>query len=109
MLETKIGEFEEVVLLLVGILGDNAYAMRIAEEFERQISRSVSIGAVHSSLNRLCKKGFLTSEMKEGTALRGGRRKRVYAITAEGQHALKQSKDLRVGLWQQYPALASDQ
>ena len=75
MRETKLGEFEEVILLLVGILGEDAYAFKIAEEFESQTERAVAIGAVHSTLSRLGEKGFLTSEMGGATAERGGRRK----------------------------------
>lgn len=106
MKETKLGEFEEVLLLLVGILGDEAYAFKIAEEFETQTGRSASIGSVHSTLSRLSDKGFLKSEMGEPTAERGGRRKRVYEITAYGERVLKASRDFKVSLWNQYPGFA---
>ncbi len=106
MKETRLGEFEEVILLLVGILGDEAYAFKLAEEFEGQTKRPVSIGAVHSTLSRLEDKGFLTSEMGEGSATRGGRRKRIYSITAIGERTLQEAKDLRVSLWSQYPLLS---
>ena len=106
MIETRLGEFEEVILLLVGILGEDAYAFKIAEEFESQTARAVSIGAVHSTLTRLNEKGFLTSEMGESTTERGGRRKRIYTITAYGERALKTSMDFRVSLWRQFPAFA---
>ena len=109
MKETKLGEFEEVIMLLVGILGDEeAYALRISEEFKSQTGRSVSIGAVHSTLSRLEDKGFLQSEMGKATAERGGRRKRLYSITAYGQRVLRESRDFRMNLWQQYPTLALD-
>ena len=108
MKETKLGEFEEVILLLVGILGENAYAFKIAEEFEQQTSRSVSIGAVHSSLSRMADKGFLTSSMGEPTASRGGRRKRIYEITAYGERVLRDARDLRLALWQQFPGFSLD-
>lgn len=108
MKETRLGDFEEVILLLVGILGEQAYALNIAEEFESQTERSVSIGAVHSTLSRLEEKGFLTSEMGESTAERGGRRKRIYTITAYGRRALEISRDFKVSLWKQYPAFAPD-
>lgn len=108
MKETKLGEFEEVVLLLVGILGDQAYAFKIAEEFEQQTGRSVSIGAVHSSLSRMADKGFLTSSMGEPTASRGGRRKRIYEITAYGEQVLRDARDLRMSLWQQFPGFSLD-
>jgi PadR family transcriptional regulator, regulatory protein PadR len=109
MIETRLGEFEEVLLLLVGILGDDdAYAFRIADEFESQTGRAVSIGAVHSTLDRLENKGFLKSAMGNATAERGGRRKRIFTITALGKKVLKASRDFKIALWQQYPALASD-
>lgn len=107
MKETRLGEFEEVILLLVGILGEEAYAFRLAEEFELQTSRSTSIGAVHSSLTRLEDKGFLKSEMGKSTAARGGRRKRIYTITAYGKRVLQEARDFRMSLWNQYPELAN--
>lgn len=108
MKETGLGDFEEVILLLVGILKEEAYAFKIAEEFESQTKRSVSIGAVHSTLSRLTDKGFLTSEMARGSKERGGRRKRVYEITASGQTALEASREFKMSLWNQFPAFASD-
>ena len=105
MKETRLGDFEETILLLVGILGNEAYAFKLAEEFETQTQRSVSIGAVHSTLSRLEDKGFLTSKMGQATAVRGGRRKRIYTITAYGQRALVVSRDFKMSLWRQYPSL----
>jgi PadR family transcriptional regulator PadR len=106
MKETRLGEFEEVILLLVGILGEDAYAFRVAEEFQRQTGRAVSIGATHSTLTRLEAKGFLDSGMGAATRERGGRRKRIYTITAIGKRALASSRDFRLSLWKQYPAFA---
>ncbi|MEO9869832.1 PadR family transcriptional regulator [Ekhidna sp.] len=106
MKESKLGDFEETILLLVGILGDQAYAFKIAEEFETQTKRPVSIGAVHSTLSRIEEKGFLTSKMGESSAERGGRRKRIYTITATGQRALEISRELKMTLWNQFPAFA---
>ncbi|MDX2248403.1 MAG: PadR family transcriptional regulator [Bacteroidia bacterium] len=108
MKETRLGDFEETILLLVGILGEEAYAFKIAEEFESQTERPVSIGAVHSTLSRLGDKGFLKSEMSSSTAERGGRRKRIYTITASGQSALAASRDFKLSLWKQYPDFAAD-
>lgn len=107
MKETRLGEFEEVLLLLVGILAEEAYAFKIAEEFESQTKRAVSIGAVHSTLNRLSEKGFLTSEMGNSSPERGGRRKRIYTITASGRSVLSEARDFRVSLWDQYPGFAN--
>ena len=107
MKETRLGDFEEVILLLVGILGEEAYAFRIAGEFEIQTKRSVSIGAVHSTLTRLENKDFLTSEMGKATAERGGRRKRIYTLTAYGRRVLANARDFKVSLWKQYPDFAT--
>jgi PadR family transcriptional regulator, regulatory protein PadR len=107
MKETRLGEFEEVILLLVGILGEEAYSFKVAEEFKAQTTRSVSIGAVHSTLNRLEDKGFLTSKMGKATAERGGRRKRIYTITAYGKRILATARDFKMALWDQYPAFAN--
>ncbi len=63
MKETKLGDFEETLLLIVGILDEEAYAFNIAKEFKEQLDRIVSIGSVHSTLSRLGDKGFLTSKM----------------------------------------------
>jgi PadR family transcriptional regulator PadR len=108
MKETGLGEFEEVILLIAGILGEDAYALRIADEFTSQTTRNVSIGAVHSTLTRLEEKGFLKSGMGKATAERGGRRKRIYTITAFGKRALEASREFRMSLWNQYPAFAND-
>ncbi len=106
MKETRLGDFEEVILLLVGILGEDAYAFKIAEEFESQTGRAASIGSVHSTMDRLSKKGFLTSEMGQPSSNRGGRRKRIYKITASGQKVLRKSKEFKVSLWNQFPGLS---
>ena len=108
MKETRLGEFEEVILLLVGILEKEAYAFKIADEFESQTKRSVSIGAVHSTLSRLEDKGFLSSEMGESSATRGGRRKRIYTITALGARVLQEAREFKLALWNQYPPFALD-
>ena len=108
MKETRLGDFEEVIMLLIGILGDElAYALKIADEFKAQTGRDVSIGAVHSTLSRLEDKGFLTSSMGKSTPERGGRRKRIYTITAYGRRVLQESRDFKLSLWQQFPALST--
>ena len=107
MIETRLGDFEEVLLLITGILEkEDAYAFKIAEEFHRQTGRDISIGAIHSTLDRLETKGFVKSELGQATATRGGRRKRIFTITALGKRVLKDSMDFRLSLWKQYPLLA---
>ncbi len=106
MKDTRLGEFEEVILLLVGILGEEAYAYKITGEFESQTNRSASIGAVHSTLSRLSDKGLLNSKMGEPSTNRGGRRKRIYSVTAYGERILREARDVRLNLWNQFPGLA---
>jgi PadR family transcriptional regulator, regulatory protein PadR len=106
MIETRLGEFEEVLMILVGILDSDAYAFRIAHEFKTQTGRTISIGSVHSTLDRLEGKGFLSSSMGNATNERGGRRKRIFKITALGKRVLKESYEFKANLWKQYPAFA---
>jgi PadR family transcriptional regulator PadR len=107
MIETKLGDFEEVLMLIIGILEENeSYAFRIAQEFKAQTGRPVSIGAVHSTLDRLATKGFLKSELREGSSDRGTRQKRIYSITALGKRIIKESMEFKVTLWKQYPAFS---
>ena len=108
MIETHLGNFEEVILLVTGILGEDAYAFRIVAEVEIQTGRVSSIGAVHSTLNRLENKGFLTSQFGKPTVERGGRRKRIYTITAYGRNILAASRDFKLSLWKQYPDFITD-
>ena len=100
-----LGEFEEVVLLLVAMLGEEAYGLSIRTEFLAQTGRSAAIGAVHSALSRMEKKGFLSSEMGDSSGDRGGRRKRIFSVTASGKSALERSRTLRNNLWNQIPEL----
>jgi PadR family transcriptional regulator PadR len=101
-----IGEFEEIVLLTVAILKDEAYGIAIIEEMESRLKRSVSIGALQTVLRRLEKKGFLTSEFGEATKVRGGKRKRFFSITAYGKKVLTEAKEQRMGLWSAVPEFA---
>ena len=100
---THLGEFEELVLLVTGILIDNAYGVSVAEEIERQTGRSVSLSPVHSALYRLEEKGFVSSELGGATRSRGGRRKRIYKITAAGRAALDEVRVMRNRLWDLLP------
>jgi PadR family transcriptional regulator, regulatory protein PadR len=102
---TYLGEFEEIVLLAVGILQDMAYGVGICKEIENQIRRSVNIGAVHTALHRLEEKGFLKSKFGEATEVRGGKRKRIFSLTAYGIKALREAQELRNHMWSQLPKI----
>ncbi|GJM33740.1 MAG: hypothetical protein DHS20C18_27410 [Saprospiraceae bacterium] len=103
-----LGEFEELVLLVVAALQGEAYGVGVMEALEKQANRSVNISAVHAALRRLEAKGFVQSEWSEATAERGGRRKRLFSITQEGSLALAQVRDVRFNLWKQIPGFTSN-
>lgn len=99
-----MGEFEEIVLLVIGILNDQAYGVAIKNELEAQSQRTISIGAVHAATNRLEEKGYLESEFGDVTKERGGKRKKYYKVTVYGQKALRKAMDLRTQMWAQIDA-----
>lgn len=103
---TKIGEFEELTLLTIVILQDDAYIIRIQEELKKQANRSVVMGALHATLSRLEKKGLLESELGGATQERGGRRKRIYKLTAAGKSVLSEIYETRNRMWGQIPDYA---
>ena len=98
-MNSSLGEFEELVLLAVASLADEAYAVSIQQLIESEAGRSASMGAVYSSLERLEEKGFLRSRLGSVTHERGGRRKRFYRITGSGQAAMIQARESREKLW----------
>ena len=101
-----LGEFEELILLMVGVLYEDAYAVAITKEIQNQSSRSVNVSAVHKSLYRLEEKGMLKSRLGEPEAKRGGKRKRLFSITPLGKKALDDSQELRASLRSQINELA---
>ena len=103
---THIGELEELVLLCVGILYPEAYSVGVMDELSAKASRDLNISAVHAVLTRLEEKGMLKSKLSDATAERGGRRKRVFLLTAAGKRALEDAMALRNQLFQQIPKVA---
>src|SRR5436190_23615809 len=100
-----IGEFEELVLLSVGILFDDAYGLAIVDELEKQTGRNVMMSSVHKSLVRLEDKGYLKSHLGGATASRGGRDKRLYTLTQAGKKVLSDSREMRNDMWKQIPKI----
>ncbi len=103
---THLGEFEELILLIVGVLFPDAYGLSIRRAVMEQSNRSAAIGAVHSALSRLEGKGFLTSELDDATNKRGGRRKKLFTITQAGRAAIAYNRELRNTLWDKIPEYA---
>lgn len=106
MKKYQLGEFEELVLLTVGVLYDEAYGVAIKDYIEKEQERKVSVGALQSALRRMENKGFLDSREGDPTQQRGGKPKRYFRITAFGKNALEHGKEMRLKLWNQIPEMA---
>jgi PadR family transcriptional regulator PadR len=94
-----LGELEELALLIVIGLRQDAYGVAVQRGLERHARRRIAVGAVYAALDRLERKGYLTSEFGEATPQRGGRRKRMFAATPAGIRALRNVRRTRERLW----------
>jgi DNA-binding PadR family transcriptional regulator len=94
-----LGEFEQIVLLAILRLGEDAYAIPIREEIEARTGRDVARGALYTALERLQAKGCLRSSMSEPLPERGGRSRRYYTVTSPGRAALRASREALLALW----------
>ena len=103
---TQLGELEELILLTVASLYDDAYGIAIMDEIKSRTSRSISISTVHVVLKRLEDKGFLSSRYDGATKERGGRRKNLFTVTTAGENVLRQARDQRNDLWDSIPSIA---
>jgi|SRR5687768_8695694 len=103
MKKYQLGEFEELVMLAVGILNNEAYSVSIKDELESRLARTVSMGALHTALKRMEDKGYLKSFAGESTEERAGRPKRFFEITALGKKALQYTKVTRDTMWKAIP------
>ena len=101
----NLGEFEEIVLLLVASQNEQAYGLSITNAIIENLGRKVTMSSVHTALYRLEEKGFVKSHIGGATAERGGRRKRFFSISAIGKEALKESREARNQLWNMIPDL----
>jgi|SRR5882724_8910887 len=99
MARIYLGELEELVLLVVALLNNEAYGVSIAEELLKQANRELSISAIHAVLHRLEEKGFVKSKMGGASEERGGRRKRLFRITSYGRNSLEELRDTRNTIW----------
>src|SRR5437763_15394363 len=94
-----VGQFEQAVLLALVRLGKGAYGRAILNEVHARLNRDVSAGAVYATLDRLQAKGFTSSRLAPGTAIRGGHPRRYYVLTAAGVRALNDAKSAADTLW----------
>ncbi|MEO8077080.1 MAG: helix-turn-helix transcriptional regulator [Acidobacteriota bacterium] len=94
-----LGAFEQAVLLAVVRLREEAYGRAIRREVESRLTRDVAAGAVHATLERLERKGLLTSDLGSGTPIRAGRPRRFYRLRPDGLRALNQTRETVDNLW----------
>jgi PadR family transcriptional regulator PadR len=106
MKQQSLGEFEELVLLMVAALHNEAYGVIILENLEEKQGKKINISAIHVALKRLEDKGFVKSRFGGITEERGGRRKKFYAITALGKRMLDSQYELRTTLYKQIPKIS---
>lgn len=101
----QLGDLEELVLLGVLRLEEEAYGASIRDELEDEAGRSVSISTVYVTLMRLEEKGLARSWMGEPTGERGGKAKRYFGVTPEGVQALEATREVRERMWSGIPGV----
>ncbi|MDX2246818.1 MAG: helix-turn-helix transcriptional regulator [Bacteroidia bacterium] len=106
MKETSIGEFEELVLLVVAAQHDQAYGVSIMESLEENLGKKINISAIHVALKRMEEKGFVNARFGGITQDRGGRRKKFYVITAFGKSMLDKQYEVRTSIYKQIPKIS---
>jgi len=100
-----LGEFELMVVLALIRLGDDAYGVPICHEIEKRSGREAALGSVYAALERLEEKGLVTSRLGDSTAVRGGRAKRYFRVTAQGMRDVRQTQRALMSLWRGLPEL----
>ncbi len=100
MARDHLGEFEQIVLLAVLRLGKKVYGVPVRHEIERRTGRSLTVGALYSTFDRLEEKGYLRSWFSDPTPERGGRSKRYFEITGPGRAALRESREALAAMWE---------
>ena len=103
--QVVLGGVELLVLLALIRLGDEAYGVPISDEIEATLGRSVSVGSVYITLDRLERKGLVSSRLGEPTAERGGRAKTYFRPTARGLREVRLARRTLMRLWQGMPQL----
>ena len=107
-MKENLGELQELVLLVIGNLGEEAYGLKIREFIARELSRKITISTVHATLQRLEKKGYVQSRFdKSGSQERGGRPKLIFWVTASGERVLLAQRYQRDRLWKGFPLITT--
>lgn len=109
MSEQSLGEFEELVLLVVAANNNEAYGVLILGQLEAKLKKKLNISGIHVTLKRMEDKGYVTSSYGGITNERGGRRKKYYCITSLGKQVLDRQYELRTSIYQQIPKISFGQ
>src|SRR5688500_14139993 len=94
-----LGELEQIVMLAVARLEGDAYGMSLRREIESRTGRSVAVGAVYSTLDRLQDKGFVHAVQPRGDLERDGRARKFFALTSRGVKALDTAAAMQTRMW----------
>jgi PadR family transcriptional regulator PadR len=94
-----LGEFEQIVLLAILRLGDDAYGVPIRLDIEQRTGRALTVGALYRTLDRLEDKGYVSSAFSDPTPERGGRSKRYFRVKPIGLRTLRASHDALAAMW----------
>jgi PadR family transcriptional regulator len=97
--QDALGEFEQIVLLAIVRLHEDAYGSTIRDEIEARTRRSIAIGALYTALERLERKGYVRSTLSDPTPQRGGRAKRYFHVRPAGAAALRRSREALASMW----------
>ncbi|MEM9390500.1 MAG: helix-turn-helix transcriptional regulator [Bacteroidota bacterium] len=108
MKKNRLGEFQELVLMAVIVIGDDANGNEIQRELEGRLNERLSMGAIQTALKRMEEKGFLNSHWGEATKKRGGKRKRIYTATPLAHRVLHEMNEVRTQLWKVMPQLGTN-
>jgi DNA-binding PadR family transcriptional regulator len=95
-----LGEFEQIVLLAILRLGDEAYGVPIRQDIEQRTGRALTVGALYRTLDRLEEKGYVSSAFSDPTPERGGRSKRYFRINPLGMRTLRASREALTAMWE---------
>jgi PadR family transcriptional regulator, regulatory protein PadR len=95
-----LGEFEQIVLLAIVRLGDEAYGVPIKQDIEQRTGRALTVGALYRTLDRLEEKGYVASAFSDPTPERGGRSKRYFRIKPLGLRTLRASREALAAMWE---------
>jgi DNA-binding PadR family transcriptional regulator len=103
-----LSRIEEILLLAIWKLGNNAYGISIREQVQKDTGRSWQSGAIYAPLNRLQKNGYVLTEKKERSSERGGRPRIYYSLTQAGKEKLVTIQKVNDSLWSGVPQLEKE-